>query len=105
MVWQAMCTQEVMAEFNVVHVVDGDTFDVSPGWQWNGNQGNRVRPTGYDAPEMYEFGGQAAKDWLARLLLNKTVTLGKAYKLDHGRLVCDVFFQGKSLADWYTADR
>jgi len=92
-----------MADFRVVHVVDGDTFDVSPGWQWKGYEGTRVRPTGYDAPELHEFGGQAAKDKLTRLLLNQTVTLGPAYRIDHPRLVCDVYFQGRNLADYFAS--
>jgi hypothetical protein len=25
-----------MTEFSVVKIIDGDTFDVSPGWKWNG---------------------------------------------------------------------
>jgi endonuclease YncB( thermonuclease family) len=54
-----------MAEFTVVSVIDGDTFDVSPSWQWNGQSGSRVRPTGYDAPELHALGGQAAKAKLA----------------------------------------
>ena len=51
-----------MAEFNVVTIIDGDTFDVSPQWRWNGQDGSRVRPTGYDAPELQNYGGQAAKE-------------------------------------------
>jgi len=57
-----------MAAFTVVSIIDGDTFDVSPVWQWNGQSGSRVRPTGYDAPELHAFGGQAAKDKLSKLI-------------------------------------
>ena len=41
-----------MSNFRVVAVVDGDTFDVFPQWQWNGQTGSRIRPAGYDAPEL-----------------------------------------------------
>jgi len=88
--------------FVVTSVVDGDTFDVSPQWRWNGSQGNRVRPTGYDAPELHAPGGQAAKEKLARLILGKQVDLRAACRIDHGRIVCDVYFQGRNLADYFS---
>ncbi len=90
-----------MAEFKVTNIVDGDTFDVSPNWTWNGYNGSRIRPTGYDAPEMNTQAGIAAKDKLQRLILGKTITLGTAYKLDHNRLVCDVYYNGRNLADYF----
>ena len=90
-----------MAEFKVINVIDGDTFDVSPQWRWNENVGSCVRPTGYDAPELNTLGGRIAKDKLTRLITGKQVELGSAYKIDHGRLVCDVYFQGKILADYF----
>lgn len=90
-----------MPMFKVTEIVDGDTFDVSPNWKWKGESGNRVRPTGYDAAEMGTTGGQAAKNKLSRLILGKQVELREAYKVDRGRLVCDVFFQGRNLADYF----
>jgi len=50
-----------MATFTVTEVVDGDTFDVTPSWRWQGQTGSRVRPTGYDAPELTASVGMAAK--------------------------------------------
>jgi len=90
-----------MTEFNVISIIDGDTFDVSSGWRWNGNSGTRVRPTGYNAPELHAYGGQAAKERLERLILGKNVELGSAYRIDRGRLVCDVYLRGKNLADHF----
>jgi endonuclease YncB( thermonuclease family) len=90
-----------MAEFKVVNIIDGDTFDVSPFWKWSGQTGDRVRPTGYDAPEMNTLGAQSAKDKLANLIKGESVTLGSAYRIDRGRLVCDVFFKGRNLADYF----
>jgi len=90
-----------MAKFKVIEVIDGDTFDVSPNWRWNGEEGCRVRPTGYDAPELNAYGGQAAKQKLERLILLENVDLQTAYRIDRGRLVCDVFFNSKNLADFY----
>lgn len=94
-----------MATFTVTHVIDGDTFEVFPAWRWNGRTGTRVRPTGYDAPELHEPGGQAAKQKLSNLILNKQVELGNAYRVDHDRLVCDVYFQGRNLADYFPGYR
>lgn len=91
-----------MAEFKVVNIVDGDTFDVSPWWNWNGQLGERVRPTGYDAPELQVYGGQAAKAKLTRLILGEKVDLRTAYRVDQGRLVCDVYLGGKNLADYFS---
>lgn len=90
-----------MAQFQVISVIDGDTFDVSPQWKWNGQTGSRVRPTGYDAPELQAYGGQAAKEKLTRLTLGKNVDLGAPYRIDRGRLVCDVYFGGNNLADYF----
>ena len=90
-----------MAEFTVVSVIDGDTFDVSPSWQWNGQSGSRVRPTGYDAPELHAPGGAAAKAKLAALILGRRVELRAAHRIDHGRVVSDVYFQGRNLADYF----
>lgn len=86
-----------MSTFTVTNVVDGDTFDVSPAWSWRGNTGARIRPTGYDAPEMSTFAGLVAKQRLTSLLLNKPVELRSAYDIDRGRLVCDVFLNGHPL--------
>ena len=92
-----------MRAFTVTAIIDGDTFEVSPQWKWNGETGTRVRPTGYDAPELHAYGGQAAKDKLSNLILGKTVELGNAYRIDRGRLVCDVYYQGRNLADYFSA--
>jgi endonuclease YncB( thermonuclease family) len=90
-----------MSEFKVTLIIDGDTFDVTPEWKWNNQTGSRVRPTGYDAPELHEYGGQAAKDKLTKLILGKQVELRTAHKIDRGRLVCDVYYQGRNLADYF----
>ena len=92
-----------MPAFTVTSIIDGDTFEVSPQWKWNGSTGTRVRPAGYDAPELHAYGGQAAKDKLTRLIYGQQVELRTAYKVDRGRLVCDVFFRNQNLADYFPA--
>ena len=90
-----------MAQFKAINIIDGDTFDVTPEWNWNGQSGARVRPTGYNAPELHTLAGQKAKEKLSKLILNKNVELGNAYRTDRGRLVCDVYFSGKNLKDYF----
>jgi len=46
-----------MSVFTVTAIIDGDTFEVTPRWKWNEDTGTRVRPTGYDATELYAYGG------------------------------------------------
>ncbi len=91
-----------MADFLVTNIIDGDTFEVNPGWRWNDQTGTRVRPTGYDAKELGTYGGQKAKEKLASLIRGRMVELGKAYKVDRGRLVCDVYYNGRYLADYFS---
>lgn len=90
-----------MAMFRVVNIVDGDTFDVSS-WKWKGQTGTRVRPTGYDAPELSSPQGQAAKRKLTNLILGKDVELRQAHRIDRGRLVCDVYYNGVYLAHYFS---
>ena len=90
-----------MAQFKVTSIIDGDTFEVTPQWRWKNQTGNRVRPTGYDAPEMHAAGGQNAKSKLSKIILGDQVELSSAYKIDHDRLVCDVYYNGKYLADYF----
>lgn len=90
-----------MSEFRVTAIIDGDTFDVAPQWQWSGQTGSRVRPAGYDAPELGAHGGQAAKDKLSRLIGGQQVDLREAHRVDRGRLVCEVYFRNKNLAECF----
>ena len=92
-----------MPAFTVTSIIDGDTFEVSPQWKWNSETGTRVRPTGYNAPELHSNGGQSAKSELSNLINGKQIELRTAYKIDRGRLVCDVFFNNRNLADYFPA--
>lgn len=91
-----------MALFMVKQIIDGDTFEVNPGWKWQQQTGERIRPTGYDAPEMNTMAGQMAKARLARMIIGKQVVLGSAYRIDRGRLVCDVYLNGKKLEEYFS---
>ena len=90
-----------MPAFRVTSIIDGDTFEVSPEWKWNGETGTRVRPAGYDASELHIAKGQKAKDDLSKLINGQQVELRTAYKVDRGRLVCEVFVGSKNLAEFF----
>lgn len=84
--------------FKVKEVIDGDTFDVtSPGWKWDEKKGDRIRIANLDAPELSEKGGQAAKTKLKNLIDGKDVELKNPVTLSYGRLVCDVYYNGKDI--------
>jgi len=87
--------------YKVTKIVDGDTFEVSPNWEWEGQEGSVVRPRGYDTPERGQPGYEAAKEKLAGLILNKEVELKNPIKLTYYRLLCDVFYRGKNLAEYF----
>ncbi len=88
-----------MSIFKVTNVIDGDTFDVSPAWNWNNASGTRVRPTGYDAPEVGTYGAEQATRRLERLVLGKSVDLKNVKTITYGRLLCDVFVNGTNLSE------
>jgi len=87
--------------FKVVNIIDGDTFEVLPPWKWGDRSGIRVRPTGYNIPEEGQPGYQNAKDKLQKLILEKEVELKNFVDIDYDRLICDVYFDGKNLADYF----
>ena len=92
-----------MADFTVSEIIDGDTFKVKNGWEWNEKKGDTVRPTGYDTPEKGESGYEQAKQKLKDFILGKTVDIKIAKIVDQwGRLVADVYYNGKNLADYFS---
>jgi len=91
-----------MAEFTVSEVIDGDTFKVKNGWKWDNKTGDTVRASGYNTPEKGEPGYEEAKQKLKRLILNEKVEIKNAQTIDDwGRLVADVYYRGKNLADYF----
>ncbi len=94
-----------MATFRVSEVIDGDTFKVSGGWTWEGNTGDTVRANGYNTPEKGFRGYQAAREKLAGLILGKEVELRNVVNLTYGRLLCDVYLDGKNIASHFTQYR
>ena len=89
-----------METFTVAAVIDGNTFAVSPPWELEDETGDRVRATGYDAPKSGSE-AMAAEQKISILIQNRKVELGTPHGVDRGRLVCDVYFQGMNLADYF----
>ena len=75
--------------------MDGDTFR-------NGRE--RVRIIGYDAPEMSQSRGPAAKARLSQLLRSGTVTMVRHGKDKYGRTLALVYVNGKNVAEIMTAE-
>lgn len=94
-----------MPNFTVTQIIDGDTFAVSPSWNWNNQTGDRVRPAGYDAPEVGTISAAAATERLRQLILNKVVELRDAHTIDRGRIVCEVYYLGRNLRDYFPSYR
>ncbi len=91
-----------MTTFKVTKIIDGDTFEVSPNWKLNNQTGSVVRANGYDTPEEGKPDYQTAKDKLENLILNKEVELNDPIRITYGRLLCDVYYKGKNIADYFT---
>ncbi len=87
--------------FKVKEVIDGDTFKVEPGWQWEEQTGDIIRPVGFNTPEKGETGHDEAKRKLNSLILGKEVELKNPIKLTYGRLLCDTYIDGKNLKNHF----
>ena len=89
-----------MEVFLVTKVVDGDTFEVMPDWQYGETKtGNRVRIADYDAPELNSSGGKVAKRELGKLLDDQFVELDSEAIDVYGRLVANVYLDGQDVVE------
>ncbi len=87
--------------FKVTEVIDGDTFKVTPNWEWAGQSGNTVRPNGYNTPEEGERGYDQATTKLSKLIQGKEVELNNPITFTYGRLLCDVYLNGNNLKNFF----
>jgi endonuclease YncB( thermonuclease family) len=78
----------------VTHVTDGDTLWVQPD---TGGAARKLRLLGVDAPEICQSGGKAARDWLARLALQRRVTVKVSYYDRYGRGLATIALEGQDL--------
>lgn len=90
-----------MSAFRVTSIIYEDTLEASSDWKWNGETGTRVRPAGYNARGLHTTKGQKSKDALSKLINGQQVELRTAYKVDRGRLVCEVFVGSRNLAEFF----
>jgi micrococcal nuclease len=92
-----------MTEFTVNEIIDGDSFKVENDWEWDGKKGDTIRPSGYNTPEKGESGYEEAKQKLKGLILNEKVEIKNPMTIDDwGRLIADVYYNGKHLADYFS---
>lgn len=80
---------------DVQKVIDGDTFIVriTHIGKLNNNQYNnqeKIRISGFNAPEIPSVGGYRAKQFLQRKISGKNVKMTVHARDAFGRLVCDV---------------
>ena len=83
--------------FTVEDVIDGDTIEVWPNWNWGEKTGDRVRLANVNAPEVHESGGMEAKVKLMSLVSGREVELRNKVSLSFDRLVCDVYVDGSKV--------
>ena len=91
-----------METFKVVAVIDGNTFEVTPDWEFGDEKGSLVHTKGYTAPKS----GKAAmtvEQKLSGLIHNKKVELGAPDGVQRNRLVCEVYYRGANLAEYFSA--
>lgn len=74
---------------------------MSRDWKWKDKSGDWVRPVGYNTPEKGEPGYQEAKSELQGLIFGKEVELKNPIKITQNRLLCEVYYEGKNLADFF----
>ena len=83
--------------FTVEDVIDGDTIEVWPNWNWGEKTGDRVRLANVNAPEVHESGGMEAKVKMMSLVSGREVELRNKVSLSFDRLVCDVYVDGSKV--------
>lgn len=90
-----------MDSFKVTGIVDGNTLEISPNWTLgDGATGNMVKAAGYNAPKSGKR-ALAVEQKLSIMLQNKNVELDKPDGVEDGKLVCEVYFKGTKLSDYF----
>jgi len=91
-----------MEKFKVTGIINGNTLEISPNWKLEDNTtGNVIYAVGYDAPKSGK-GAIAVEQRLSIMLQNKDVELGEPRGVQDGRLICDVYYNGINLADYFS---
>lgn len=79
-----------MPRAKVKRVIDGDTVEIM--------SGTKIRIAGYDAPELGEYGGKAAKKRLSKMLRGKQIGMSNELGKSYGRSVRRVTIKGKPIS-------
>ncbi len=93
-----------METFTVEAVIDGNTFEISPEWEFGDEKGVLVQAKGYTAPKSGK-GAMAVEQRLSGLIQNKQVELDSPDGVQNGRLVCNVYFRGVNIAEYFSTYR
>jgi len=88
--------------FKVEAVIDGNTFEVSPKWVFEGKKGNLVYAKGYTSPKSGKP-AMAVEQRLSGLIQNKKVSLESPERIENDKLVCDVYYDGVNIASYFSA--
>jgi hypothetical protein len=86
--------------FEVTKIVDENTFEVTPFWEWHGENGVLVHVASYKAPAPGRSGHEKFKNILMELLFGKRVTLKDAVTIEDDALVCEIYIDGKNLTEY-----
>ena len=84
-------------EARVTKVSDGDTLWVKP---LEGGRYRKLRLDGIDAPESCQAGGAAAREALARRVLDRTVVVRERRRDDYGRALVRLSIDGEDVGGW-----
>ncbi len=84
----------------VANVLTADTFEVFPPWRWEGQSGIKVKVAGIEALYEGEVGYARAKEKLKSVVEGREVELRNEKEVDYDKLVCDVYVDGKNVADY-----
>ena len=93
----APCSEIQARDFQVLRVIDGDTFVV----HYDGED-TSARIHGIDAPEMRTEAGPASKAALVELIDGKTITIefpAKGKRDNFGRLLVNVYIDNQDVGD------
>ncbi len=91
--------------FEVTKILDGNTFEVTPFWEWQDENGNRVQATGYEPPAAGEPGYEAMQNSLMELLFGERVALTDPEAIKDDALVCTLQVNGQNLAEHFPGYR
>ena len=91
-----------MAIFTVVAVIGGNTFKVSPKWEFGDETGDLVQVKGYTAPKSGKV-AMTVEQKLSVLIQNRKVELGSPDCVQHNRLVCEVYYRGINIAEYFSS--